>query len=180
MTDRDRRKVEDEVRDAMRRLESRSFHANERIETLEAAMKRLDPMKREKPGPSPAPSADDREEALLPCPFCGSRSIRLHDRMHAPEAWVRCRVCLASTEAHGNEATAITDWNRRDGVAAAIATARREERAACRTATCQYCRLGWPEEQVDRVWHHRVPSDYGKTGEVLSCAAAAIHALEES
>jgi len=51
---------------------------------------------------------------LLPCPFCGEvASLRLFDRLSAPEAWVVCGRCNASSGWYSTEERAIAAWNRR-------------------------------------------------------------------
>lgn len=62
----------------------------------------------------PTPGREGRMSELLPCPFCGSRDIELVSG--APETWVRCRGCRASTDTRSVE-QAVYAWNRRARVA---------------------------------------------------------------
>jgi Lar family restriction alleviation protein len=61
----------------------------------------------------------EAEEALRPCPFCGSRALVVDDvgteRRHT---WVRCRACDATGPYVGapepvEDAEAIRQWNTR-------------------------------------------------------------------
>lgn len=48
---------------------------------------------------------------LKPCPFCGSTNLVIPQG--APEYWVLCDDCNASTEACTLQETAVKRWNRR-------------------------------------------------------------------
>jgi len=60
----------------------------------------------------PAPSAGDHGEAgeLLPCPFCGGEAEKKIGV--APEDWVNCTQCGASTR-FGYGRAVVKLWNRR-------------------------------------------------------------------
>ena len=48
---------------------------------------------------------------LLPCPFCGGEAELTG--FEAPEYWVWCPNCKASTDAHTGKQSAINAWNTR-------------------------------------------------------------------
>ena len=49
-------------------------------------------------------------EKLKPCPFCGSKNIRLCGITYH---WVQCEKCLSSTAISYTKEKAIENWNRR-------------------------------------------------------------------
>ena len=51
------------------------------------------------------------EEELKPCLFCGGEAV-LHGQ-HAPEHWVQCLSCRASTDTTMSSAQSIKAWNTR-------------------------------------------------------------------
>lgn len=51
------------------------------------------------------------EEKLLPCPFCGSKSVRPYNIEGL--AMVACEKCCAKTSFFHEKAKAIDAWNRR-------------------------------------------------------------------
>ena len=52
------------------------------------------------------------KEILKCCPFCGRHKVEIC-RTNANACWVRCSVCGADAESHGDRARAIANWNRR-------------------------------------------------------------------
>lgn len=50
-------------------------------------------------------------EELKPCPFCGSKNIRLWEKTTSP--WVQCEKCLSSTATGYTKEEAVENWNRR-------------------------------------------------------------------
>lgn len=48
---------------------------------------------------------------LLPCPFCGGEAELTG--FDAPEFWVWCPNCKASTDAHTGKQSAVAAWNTR-------------------------------------------------------------------
>ncbi len=63
--------------------------------------------------PQAPTTADDAGAVLLPCPFCGSKVVVLHKTQFG--AFVRCRICCASSGANLDEPipAIIAAWNRR-------------------------------------------------------------------
>lgn len=55
----------------------------------------------------------DREK-LLPCPFCGGEAYLVTG---APEEWVRCMKCHASSDTDTRYEGAAVKWNRRKAAA---------------------------------------------------------------
>lgn len=53
----------------------------------------------------------ERSARLLPCPFCGGEAELTG--FGAPEVWVWCPNCKASTDAHTCKGGAIEAWNTR-------------------------------------------------------------------
>ncbi len=51
-------------------------------------------------------------EELKPCPFCGSKNIRIWDNDNILP-WVQCNDCLTSIATRETREEAITAWNRR-------------------------------------------------------------------
>nr|DAR30056.1 MAG TPA: restriction alleviation protein [Caudoviricetes sp.] len=49
-------------------------------------------------------------EELKPCPFCGSKNIRM---WNTSTPWVSCRDCFANTACGTTREEAIENWNRR-------------------------------------------------------------------
>ena len=49
-------------------------------------------------------------EELKPCPFCGSKNIRLWE---TTSPWVQCEKCLSSTATGYIKEEAVENWNRR-------------------------------------------------------------------
>ena len=56
------------------------------------------------------------KDKLKPCPFCGGEA-RLITTKEAPEAWVECNICGASSEFKPVEENAIKCWNSRAEIA---------------------------------------------------------------
>lgn len=56
---------------------------------------------------------------LLPCPFCGGEAELTG--FDAPEFWVWCPNCKASTDAHTCKGGAIEAWNTRTELTCRIA-----------------------------------------------------------
>ena len=54
-----------------------------------------------------------QEVELKPCPFCGSKNIRLWGEKDKGTPWVQCNNCLASTGTYEKREQAIGAWNRR-------------------------------------------------------------------
>ena len=50
-------------------------------------------------------------DELLPCPFCGGKAAL--EGFDAPEYWVWCLECKASTDMHTCKQPAIDAWNKR-------------------------------------------------------------------
>ncbi len=49
---------------------------------------------------------------MKPCPFCGGNAYIV---LYAPEYWVRCDVCKASSDTTSDANRAIEKWNTRSG-----------------------------------------------------------------
>lgn len=49
-------------------------------------------------------------ENLKPCPFCGSKNIRLWEITYP---WVQCEKCLSATAMGCTKKEAVEHWNRR-------------------------------------------------------------------
>lgn len=54
------------------------------------------------------------DDALLPCPFCGSDVVGFRHR-GLPDTQAGCNDCGTSGAWHGNRTQAIAAWNRRAG-----------------------------------------------------------------
>lgn len=52
---------------------------------------------------------------LKPCPFCGSKKIRIWtcNETISDSAWCQCESCLVSTSEEDTDEEAIEAWNRR-------------------------------------------------------------------
>jgi Lar family restriction alleviation protein len=50
---------------------------------------------------------------LEPCPFCGSRDLRLYEYTYAKQFTVDCKKCGAQGPRHASPAKARQLWNRR-------------------------------------------------------------------
>lgn len=56
----------------------------------------------------------ESEKALSPCPFCGSKDVRIHSFYPKSEtAYAYCGWCGASTHVQESEEEAVEAWNRR-------------------------------------------------------------------
>lgn len=64
--------------------------------------------------PNPTPTIDDSviEIGMLPCPFCGSQTVRVH------LAVSECRICGATGPTSHNKTNedAVRKWNRRPAI----------------------------------------------------------------
>lgn len=60
----------------------------------------------------PPPDSEPATDALLPCPFCRSAPLMLHEGSVA-FSWVRCPKCGCETGDAGSPEQAVAAWNRR-------------------------------------------------------------------
>ena len=86
----------------------------------------------------PAVLCDDcrkEHDALYACPFCGGEAL-LTNAMG--EAWVKCKICNASSGMRGNVNQAIAAWNIRAGVRARALVTALDEVVAIAAEHCDH------------------------------------------
>ena len=79
----------------------------------------------------------NREISKMPCPFCGSESLRTYSRANksGKTYWVQC-VCGARSKSASCRATAGAEWNKRASVKPPVAHAFHRVIEDCKPCCC--------------------------------------------